>query len=245
MHSLPFVCLALLWNLSPLRKPLKTHQQELHKTATCWLIVLSSCWQGWRRGGEGNLLQEAPLLPAQLLGKGPSQHHLSSLSLYPEAPTGREEAGLTRLGVEPEKNAILGRGAGFSSSSPPTCNRTLGAVGGGEVTQFPHTPGAFWTVFELPKAAWCSAPEPGIEQVQILTLLQTGHVTWSPSLHEHYSPGGKNRIIAMPALRDASRIYGSGACVDPGARRPSPPLPSENHHLKAKIWAAWAHHRAP
>lgn len=42
--------------------------------------------------------------------------------------------------------------------------------------------------------------------VQILTLLQTGHVTRSPSLSEHHFPGGESRIAAMSALTDATRI---------------------------------------
>ena len=35
--------------------------------------------------------------------------------------------------------------------------------------------------------------------VQIVTLLQTGHVTCSPSLSEHSLPGGENRMVAMPS----------------------------------------------
>ena len=44
-------------------------------------------------------------------------------------------------------------------------------------------------------------------RVQIFTLLQTGHVTCSPSLSERHFPGGENRIAAMSALTDATRIH--------------------------------------
>ena len=39
----------------------------------------------------------------------------------------------------------------------------------------------------------------GQTQVRIITLLQAGHVTCSPSLSEHYPPGGENRMAAMPS----------------------------------------------
>lgn len=132
----------------PLIKPLKTHQQQPRKTATCWIIVLSSCQQGWGRGKEGTSglslrlhFWEKP--PCSQPEPGSWGRVLSHLPPLPPDPGEKRQRSLDGGLSWVERRALAWGQEGRILSQLPT-HLLWGPVGGRSLPisrpQFPHLP---------------------------------------------------------------------------------------------------------
>lgn len=150
-------------------------------------------------------LREAPLLPAQLLGKGPSPG-IASLSCL---CTGRLSLGEKRQGSLGGGQRRIQAWVGGQDSLPAPHQLATGPwEGEGSLpnsrTQFPLTSlegFGLWRLRSLPAPRAClvycsrALDRPGFKS------------SLCPSLSEHHFPGRESRIVAMSALTDATRIH--------------------------------------